>query len=140
MALYDPVYGYSGQPMIQFQPGLAQPPQPQPAIQQPPFVKVVTVAGETAAKSLKLAPGSTLLAADENDSVIWFIKANDVGPNTVSQIPFDPAIFSGGCSIPSDELSAIKKQLSEMDERMKQYESNVGSDKQHSGNNSNNRR
>ncbi|MBO7449387.1 MAG: hypothetical protein J6U54_03375 [Clostridiales bacterium] len=147
MALYDPVYGYAGQPMLQIpQPTVVQPPtsvlsQPQ-TTQQVPFVKVITLAGESAAKSLKLAAGSTLFAADETDPVIWFIKANEVGPNTVYSIPFDPAILSGGNVSVSADLSAIENRLNNIEERMKRYESDAPNDKQHSSGsgNSNTRR
>lgn len=133
MALYDNIYGYSG--LLQTPTALpfqAPQPQVQPAAQQVPFVKIVTVAGESAAKSVKLAPGSTLLAADESESIIWFIKANDVGPNTVKAIPFDSTIFSGGSS--AVDLSAVEKRLTSIEERMNRYESNDGSDKRQSNN------
>ena len=140
MALYDPIYGVSGQPTIQYP---TQPvfPVQQAAVapQQAPSVKIITVDGEAGAKSIRLAPGSTLFAADEKESVIWFIKANDVGPNMAVSIPFDPSIFNGGTTQPVD-LSAFETRLSSIEERMSRYESNSGSDKQHSGNSSNNRR
>lgn len=142
MPLFDPVYGYSGQPTFQPAPAMpvsysVQPAVPQPPQQTSPFVKIVTINGEDAAKSLKLAPGSTLLAADENESIIWFIKSNDVGPNTVAKIPFDPSIFNGGSSAPNVDLSAIESRLSTIEERMNKYESYDGNDKRGSnGNNS----
>jgi hypothetical protein len=144
MPLCDPIYGQSGQPTVQFPINYAPPvtpvsPYTPQAVNQPPYVKIVTVDGESAAKSLKLAPGSTLLATDEKESVIWFIKANEVGPNTVFQIPFDPAVFNGGSTTPSVDLSAIEGRLSEMEERMSRYESNARTDKQQSGNHSNGR-
>ena len=138
MSLYDPVYGLSGQPTVQMPMTIPQP--AQPMVQQPPFVRVVTLSGESEAKSLKLAPGSTLLASDNTESVIWFIKANDVGPNTVYKIPFDPSIFSGGGSVAMTDISAFESRLASIEERMSRYESNVGSDKQHPGNGSNGRR
>lgn len=149
MPLFDPIYGYSGQPTFQPAPGIpqpypVQPPVPQPAANPLPFVKIVTLAGADAAKSLKLAPGSTLIAADENESVLWFIKANEVGPNTVVSIPFDPSIFNGGPSAPNIDLSAIEGRLSSIEERMSKYESNDGTDKRgpngNNSGNSNNRR
>lgn len=144
MPLYDPIYGQSGQPTVQFPMNYAPPvapvsPYTPQAVNQSPYVKIVTVDGESAAKSLKLASGSTLLAADEKESVIWFIKANEVGPNTVTSIPFDPAIFNGGSTTPGVDLSTIEGRLSEMEERMSRYESNVRTDKQQSGNHSNGR-
>ena len=144
MPLYDPIYGQSGQPTMQFPMGYASPAAPvspytPQAVNQSPYVKIVTLDGESAAKSIKLAPGSTLLAADEKESFIWFIKANEVGPNTVTKIPFDPAIFNGGSTAPSVDLSALECRLSEMEERMSRYESDVRTDKQQSGNHSNGR-
>lgn len=141
MPLYDPIYGVSGQPVLQYTPAITpvQPASPQPAVQQAPFVRIVTVNGESAAKSMRLAPGSTLLASDESESIIWFIKANDVGPNTVYKIAFDPAIFSGG-SGQSVDLSAFENRLASIEERLSRYESNVSADKQRTGNGSNSHR
>lgn len=140
MPLYDPIYGYSGQPIIQ--PGTFAP-QPQTAqtTNPVPFLKVVTVKNESEAKSIKMAPGSTLLASDESEPIIWFIKANDVGPNTVIPIPFDPKIFNGGTSTPLD-LTSIESRLTQIEERMKRYESDAGNDKsrQQSSNSNNGRR
>lgn len=144
MALYDPIYGYSGMPTMQFPVNMPSPAvqptaQNQP-YQQPPFVKVITVSGEDAAKSMKLAPGSTLLATDENEAVIWFIKSNDVGPNTVSRIPFDPSIFSGSGNVSPVDLSSIESRLSSIEERMSRYESVDESNKRNLGNSGNNGR
>lgn len=144
MAINDPIYGCSTIPTLQFPVNVAAQVAPQPmsvqsTISQPPLVKVITVCGESAAKSLKLAPGSTLLAADENDSVIWFIKANDVGPNTVSKIPFDPSIFSGTAQSHVD-LSSIEARLASMEERMSKIESADEYNKRNPGNSGNNGR
>ena len=79
--------------------------------------QIIKVNGEAGARSLHLAPNSSILLLDENNPIVWFIQADGAG--YFNPIPYD---LTPHQAAPQIDLNQLGENLSQIDTRLKRVE------------------
>lgn len=93
-----------------------------PQIQQPlPQMEVVRVNGKQGAEAFRMAPNSSALLLDERDAVIWFVRTDGAGYQTV--VPYDFSPHQDEADVAqknlNDRLDAFEERLKSIEEALK---------------------
>ncbi len=95
--------------------------QPSPLPQQLPQMEVIRVNGKQGAEAFKMAPNSSALLLDEREAIIWFVRTDGAGYQTVTPYDFSPhqdeeAIAQKNLN---DRLNSFEERLKSIEEALK---------------------
>lgn len=83
-----------------------------------PFYQVASVKGRKGAENFPMAPNSSILLLDEDESIIWFTTADSGG--TVTAIPYDYSEHIEKREISTEDLCEMIQTLSNQINRLEE--------------------
>ena len=90
----------------------------------PPQMEIPKVQGLSGAQAFAMGASSSALLLDQNDPIVWLVKTDATGAKVVCS-PFDISPHVTPQPLTSNDLQSIAERLDRIEERVRQYESNI---------------